>query len=418
MSFQHVIGADNKTKLVFFCGISVFLVAVFGASVDNVASAVTGIFFVGCLFFISKLKSAWSVLSKNERVVVMFFIIYTASCVISYINVTNTEDYLKQLSRYTRFTLFVLIYLIFRLYNINVTKYFYSGVVASGPVFLMVALNSINSNPDMPATGMYHHIIFGDIALLNAMIMIAALMTMKLSPAVKVIIVISMLCALYACALSLTRGAWIALPMCLVVLITYGIKSKVIDYRAVFAFMFVTVAAAAVAPDKDVYIDKAVQAVEEARMFMTGERYSSSVGSRLGMWKIATDVWLRHPVIGTGPGDYKIELLDAVEKGEYKSYEIHGHAHNIYFQALAVTGLLGFVILMLAIIILPGKLFFDALTESVTFESLAGILVIISFSIFGLTGDWASRSPMIAIYMTYFLSCSTGLYYQKKNNGS
>lgn len=407
---NRIIGTIKTEPVLVGIGMCVLAVAIFGASVDNVASAVSAIFFISTLFYIKRWKQSWLNLTSTERAAMLFFLAYTLTCVISYINVTDVEGYLDQLSRYSRFTLFIPIYMLFRLYRVNVFNYFYAGVVISGPVFLGFAIYSDIHYPEYPAAGQYHHIIFGDIAMLNSMIMLAGLIMLNSSWRIRLVVTISILCALYACAMSLARGAWVALPPALLLVLYFGVREKRISGRAILMAIVATAVLVILAPGKQVFVDRVGLALEEYSLYVKGEEYTTSVGSRLGMWNAAVDVWLEHPVIGTGPGDFDQELRELKAAGKYFSNEIHGHVHNIYLQALAVNGTVGFVVLLLALFIMPMKLYFDAYKKRASFEAICGFLFIMSFSIFGLTGDWHYRAPMIAIYMIYFLAITLALY--------
>lgn len=75
--------------------------------------------------------------------------------------------------------------------------------------------------------------------------------------------------------------------------------------------------------------------------------------SRSYQWKSALEVYLDHPVLGTGPGDTQAELNAYYEKTGYTFGLIRNYnAHNDYLQTLMAVGPLG-LLSLLALLILP-----------------------------------------------------------------
>jgi putative inorganic carbon (HCO3(-)) transporter len=59
--------------------------------------------------------------------------------------------------------------------------------------------------------------------------------------------------------------------------------------------------------------------------------------SRLALWQAAAQMFIEHPVLGVGYGNYKVVYSSLV------SYQGNLDAHNLYLQLLAETGVIGFV---------------------------------------------------------------------------
>jgi O-antigen ligase len=64
---------------------------------------------------------------------------------------------------------------------------------------------------------------------------------------------------------------------------------------------------------------------------------------RVGMWKLGRDAFLAHPVLGQGPGSgFRGEIPPAEPGGETRIIT-GSHAHNMFIDVLAHTGLAGFL---------------------------------------------------------------------------
>jgi O-antigen ligase len=88
------------------------------------------------------------------------------------------------------------------------------------------------------------------------------------------------------------------------------------------------------------------------------ESLSSSgdeVASRTDIWRAARDIWEEHPLVGAGAGSFPDEYAKARIPGKQflpnRRIQPPPHAHNVFLQQLAETGLLG-LLSLLAILVL------------------------------------------------------------------
>jgi O-antigen ligase len=285
-------------------------------------------------------------------------------------------------------------------------KYLLAGSIVSGPLYLGIALNSVASKSGLPASGYYHHITFGDAAMLNAVFLAAMLVTWKVRPVLKVVVAVSLLCALYASVLSQARGAWLALPFCGALLFYLTLKSYQVKIKIVVPVLLLVTAVIAVSPAGKVIESRVIEAAHEIESFASGEKVDTSVGGRLAMWDIALEVWREHPVLGTGPGDFDQEIMCRQSQGIYPSIDVHASVHNIYLQALATTGTVGFLILCFALLIQPARVFYRASPGRLTPAKLAGLMVIVAYAVFGLTESWILRAPAVSMFLIYLITLS------------
>jgi hypothetical protein len=94
---------------------------------------------------------------------------------------------------------------------------------------------------------------------------------------------------------------------------------------------------------------------------------------------------------------------------EYPQYNViadhYGTAHNIFFEWLALFGIVGFLALIISVFLLPLKFFLQIIKNNPEklWIGLIGVWIILSSMIFGLTETWIVRSAPNGVYMFFVL---------------
>lgn len=406
---EQLLTTINTRRLEVFSGLCVFCLTVMGTSVKDVASTASAFLLIASLFAIKHWRSAWHLLSKYEKWLMMCMALYALSGVIAVINVQDMDEYIKDLERYMRFALGIPIYLFIRINKLSLLKYLHAGAVISGPFLLMIALPGYLDNPDVPARGYYHHIIYGAVAMLNVGVMLAMLLTVKMNNMMKAIIFISILCGLLASVLSQSRGVWLVLPLYLMLVMYFMLKQSRMKFAVMVMVLAVLGTGLLMSPAGDIVKNRVASAVDEVTAFYDKNQYISSLGTRLAMWEIALDVWQRHPVVGTGPGDFD-EIIKRLQKeGQYTGMEVHESTHNIYVQSMVNAGTIGLVTMLLIIIIMPLKIFIRS-GRTHPSAALTGIVFILLFATLGFGESWTLRSPTVSVYIIFLLTIVSSIY--------
>lgn len=75
-----------------------------------------------------------------------------------------------------------------------------------------------------------------------------------------------------------------------------------------------------------------------------------STGMRMQAWESAIELIVTNPIFGTGTGDVKDELVKVYQANGFDEiYKLRLNAHNQFLQSFASLGILGFILLVLAI---------------------------------------------------------------------
>ncbi len=403
ISIQQWWSGKCSKPLELIVGLFIFAIAAGGGAIEHVSSTSMAALFLVSLVYLRSWPSLWRQITADERLILLGFCLYFFSAILAYYNVNDEHEYIKILDRYARFLFIVPVYLLLSKADLKLFPYLLAGAIVSGPLYLGTAFMSLAENPDLNAKGAYHHITFGDIAMLSAMFLVTVLAVMKTGRIMKMVLVASIICLLYASLLSQARGAWLALPFCLLLLLPVAVRRGKVQMRTIVITLCILAAVVAVSPAKDIVSSRVQKAVHEIELFQSGENFGSSVGSRLAMWHVAINVWKEYPVLGTGPGDYDQEFEASQAKGLYKNNVVYSSAHNIFFQALATTGTVGFVLLCLALFVFPFRLFYKTSQETLNVASVSGMVGIMAFAVFGLTESWMYRAPVVSVYLLYIL---------------
>lgn len=406
-SIQQWWSGKCSKPLELIVGLFIFAIAAGGGAIEHVSSTSMAVLFLVSFVYLRSWPSLWRQITADERLILLGFCLYFFSAILAYYNVNDEHEFIKVLDRYARFLFIVPVYLLLSKADLKLFPYLLAGAIVSGPLYLGTAFVSLAENPDLNAKGAYHHITFGDTAMLSALFLITVLAVMKTGKIMKMVLVASIICLLYASLLSQARGAWLALPFCLILLLPIAIRSGLLRMRMVVITFCILAVVFALSPAKDIVSSRIEEAVYEIESFQSEENFESSVGARFAMWHIAISVWKEYPIIGTGPGDYGLEFEASQAKGLYKNNILHSSAHNVFFQALATTGTLGFVILCLSLFILPFRFFYKTNRETLNVASASGMVGIMAFAVFGLTESWTYRAPVVSVYLLYFVTLAT-----------
>jgi O-antigen ligase len=304
--------------------------------------------------------------------------------------------------------------------------------------------------------GMNHAISFGEFMVVADLLlwvpMIYAWNTNK--KLLSAILLIASLVAFYGSLLSVTRGAWLAYVFLILSFVIYTLKrsmfnkyylfSKPVLLRITLAFVvfFLVTQTAQYQTIKSRTADTFVQASEGS--------YDSATGNRLVIYKLALEVGRQFP-FGVGPNNFRnggkaVIIMDAMshsdvtvkdqnqniltkeniialykqpslnwrfpylflesfnEDGSLRYTSKFKHAHNEWLNVLAENGIAG-VILLTLLFALPLKIFWQNLSHKndlVGMYSYSGILLIVSFAIFGQTQSIFSSHDVL-IFFIFFL---------------
>ncbi|WP_455212052.1 O-antigen ligase family protein [Kaarinaea lacus] len=380
----------------------VFLFPVVAASVKDGGSTVFALLLLMGLVWG---WPAWKNLTLWEKRVLKGFMVFF---VVLLLTMINTEDYssaVRKLERFVRLLAVIPVYLLLRRLQLNVSQALFYGAIVGCFVMAGQAWYYANILDHEVVHGAYHKIVFGDTAVLLAAIAAAGALTLATKWWHYLGAVIAVFAGLYASLLSMTRGAWLLIPVAMVLWMwLYRSKITKKSWAIIGVTLLIGMTVGTVWMPKK--LEKGIEVgIAELKAYQNQPGRPSSWGSRLNMWRDSIYFFKQHPILGIGIGDFQKERQRLIDEGKTYKDHSYGHAHSIYFHALATTGLIGFIALLACIIILPFmalyRLWNKALDDIDHFYMLGCLTAITAFAVFGLTEGWLVRNPFMNEYLLF-----------------
>ncbi|AKS41029.1 O-antigen ligase family protein [Wenzhouxiangella marina] len=189
---------------------------------------------------------------------------------------------------------------------------------------------------------------FGGLSLAFALMLLPRLRDVSLPVSVRLLAVLALLLAISASALSGSRGAWVVLPLLLLIyLFTLG-RSQPPVWRFGVPLAFMAIATAFLFSPASPMSERAMSGLDDLSALVRGEQAEGTIGRRMALWELAGEVIAEHPLSGSGPGAYPRRVTEAIAEGRIpEDFEDYEHPHNEYLSAWIQAGPLGLFALVL-----------------------------------------------------------------------
>jgi O-antigen ligase len=389
----------QKTQFGIIAGL-LFLLPITMGTIASTASAIFIVLFVMALI---QPRQNWVPTEKYEWLLIILFIGTFAAVLLSFINADDMRMSVRRLERVLRIIGFIPIYFLLKSLPQRLARYFNYGIVVAGPIMLMVAL--FGEHEFHRADGAYNAILFGDYASLIAVICLVLALLGKDSKWLRLLAFISFLCASQAALMSETRGAYIAIPIAGMLVALFFVITSAASKRQLLlnlgALAITGIILTTLAINNPHLKPRLESTVSEFNGYISGNDTETSVGLRFQMWEASVRMWQKHPIIGSGLGDFSIDLQKQMDTGESKMTEHFGEAHSLYFEFLGTTGSLGFLMILLSMFLVPSYLFFRNIRQpgkDQTFIASMALVFISAFMVFAISQNWLGRSSITSVY--------------------
>ena len=352
-------------------------------------------------------KRARPRLEREEIVLISVLVLYFL--VGSLVNLAHAAP-IREYDAPLRFVLAIPVLLLLCVFP-PMPRFFWSGV-ALGAIFAgLFAAWQIFSAGELRAEGFTNPIQFGNISLLLGILCLAGLgwSVSQRRPACWYALMVCGIClGLLGSFLSGSRGSWISLLVALPV--AYFCHGGALNRRHVavsIATVLVLFGVLQAAPQLSME-GRIKLAVTEAQDYFDSGTSTTSVGTRLEMWRAGLLLVPEHPWLGWGKDGYVQQEADLVRAGKVRPIlGEHNHLHNEYLDALVKRGVFGLAAL-LALYLVPLALFARRLKDdnrAVRPYAVAGVLLIVCYMVFGLTQAFLTHvnGVMTLVFMLVIL---------------
>ena len=208
----------------------------------------------------------------------------------------------------------------------------------------------------------------------------------KINWANKSIHLLAGLSGLYSIYLAQTRGAWVAIPM-FVLLIGATFINRRWTRKKLLMTASIFIVILAVFSSTNIVRERIEQATQDLSQFTEQKNSDTSLGTRLQLWNASWIIFSDHPLVGIGKENFSASLKTLAERGiitvEAARYD-HSHNEILYNMAtLGIFGLLGILLTYLA----PAYYFVKEMRHAdarIKSSAAMGLCLIAGYFIFGL----------------------------------
>jgi O-antigen ligase len=383
---------------------SAFTALVFLSPLGAVAvrhwSTVIGYTLIFVSFF--GIRGQWQHLEKPLKNLVYAFLCFFVVACISFVNSADLSTSLSRLGKLVWLVGFIPLVLKARTVRAGLPKVLVAGFALSGPINAAVAISDVYMLEMERATGAYNPILMGNLTALAILFAIIQLGVSAHSTINRILLLASISCNMIACGLSATKSALLIL-LFMVPYALWMIRSHLNRLWIVVICLFLMGASAGLYTFQKDYIQKRLAQFKAGLLnTVEGDESDLSVGVRWAMWKAAVKIWKQNPLLGTGIGDYHHDLLELKENNQTQLEIMFSKAHNIYMEALATTGIAGFLALIAALLVFPLKLFYATTPKnevSIAYPCLLGLITIWSYALLGIANSWLARNYQVVPFV-------------------
>jgi len=228
-----------------------------------------------------------------------------------------------------------------------------AGALVAGGYALWFYLSGQVGAYDWRVTGPTNPIYFGGFSLAFALMLIPRLADERQSNLARAVAGLAIIMAFVANALSGSRGAWLAIPALLAVYLFTAGAGQPLRWRLGVPAVMVALSLMVLLNPFLPMSDRLDETLAEISVITTGANGDGGVGLRLQLWDIASSLIGQHPLAGSGPGSFRLALVESVQAGAHPQDLLrYDHPHNQYLSAL-IAGGAGLLLMLLALFASP-----------------------------------------------------------------
>ncbi|NGZ67834.1 O-antigen ligase family protein [Vibrio aestuarianus subsp. cardii] len=233
----------------------------------------------------------------------------------------------------------------------------------------------------------------------------------------KNLLLLAFIASIISTILTLTRGAIFAIPILLIFCAVLNWKRLNLKLASTAIVGFIALSLATYWNSDSVKQRIDFTAYEVSHIIAGDIKAARSTGTRLYLWKAATEAFKQSPFIGLPYDEREALNKQLYAEGKVNEYTRdlnRGHAHSQYFEMLASNGILGIVaiIMMLAV---PFVVFTQHYRKTNSLWGYTGAVFVAGFMLFGLT-EAPLQANLISAFYGFMLATFFALVRIEKYN--
>ena len=299
-------------------------------------------------------NGAWrgGALSRLERLLVWSVLVFIAVWVLSWAVHGFTDEATRAAGRIARLLPMIPVFLLLRRIH-GLEDWMWRGLIAGGLIagtyalwFVLSGQSGIHhiGETGFRVEGTTNPIYFGGISLAFALMLVPKVIDDREANVLRSLALCAIVLAFVANALSGSRGAWLAVPVLIVIyFFTLGVRQAPLwRFGTPLALLGLSLLALS-APLLPMH-GRLGETWMEITLIGEGLGSEGTIGVRLKMWSVAWVQFLDNPWLGAGPGAYQDALQQAVARNDWPPIMLrYRHPHNEYLSALTNAGIPGLV---------------------------------------------------------------------------
>ena len=217
------------------------------------------------------------------------------------------------------------------------------------------------------------------------------------------------LVGLYSIYISQTRGAWIAVPV-FVILLCIVFSKNTYSVKAIFRASILIILLVGAFSTTSIVHKRVHEAADDIHQYVTGQNQDTSVGTRFQLWKVSWLMFAENPVFGVGGDKFVDTLMAKAARGIITDKAtMYPHSHNEVLFSMATYGIFG-LIGILATYFVPLFYFVRDMRHTdreVVAAAAMGAAVCLGYFIFGLVDVmfmWRICDTFYAMSIAFCLS--------------
>ena len=217
----------------------------------------------------------------------------------------------------------------------------------------------------------------------------------------KLLYTLAAFISLFALFINYSRTSQLAFLLILFIFIVIfslkNIKLAIVSFLVTVALLFAF-------SQNDKMVDKFNAAIEEVQNTYNNDVYSGSVGARLYFNKAGMEIIKENFFFGLGPVDNRNRLVEMEKTDKAYQFDIIKHFHSEHMEILTAYGIVGYVLVFSAIVLLVYKLRDKGLYYYISL-SIFLTLFFVSFA-----NKTLALKPLNYVYVIFFILLSIIAY--------
>ncbi len=338
-------------------------------------------------------------LFPEERLLLYFIAAYFLTFILSSLINGWSELQTRYLGVEIRYLAVIPIYLMLRSYR-QAGCWLLWGCMAAAIVVAAQAYFDVYVANLSRATGRYSPNLIGPFA---AMIAAWLLIQWRFQYGKRWLLLPLFVAALFAVALSGSRGAYLGLVVMILLIVVMSLAS----WQRYVAVIVVIIGLVGAYATVGVVKERVDFAIEETSTYFVNEisgnssQQITSTSTRLEMWRFSGMAFWKAPVFGVGRGNYAAVAHEYFSAGKIRSDVANSaHPHNAYVETLLSRGIVGLIIFLL--MILYPLYYFISRRQQASYTALLGTVHIAGLMVFSLTdASTFIKGNFVSVFLLY-----------------